>query len=40
VVFGLVSLSVGKQIRDYKNHKNGCGCGCQHCPSSDSCHPH
>jgi hypothetical protein len=39
VVFGLVALSVAKQIRDYRSHKSGCGCGCDHCPGARACHP-
>jgi hypothetical protein len=37
IVFGLVALSVAIQIRDYRSHKNGCGCG--HCPGARTCHP-
>ncbi len=26
-------------IRNRKKGETSCGCGCSHCPMSDSCHP-
>ncbi len=34
----LLGLVVYKMIKDKKNGKNGCGCGCQNCALADKCH--
>lgn len=34
----LVALAV-KLIRDKKNGKSGCACGCSGCAMKDKCHP-
>lgn len=39
IVFGILFLIIFKKVRDHKNHKGGCGCGCGHCPNSGACHP-
>ncbi|MBO4928530.1 MAG: FeoB-associated Cys-rich membrane protein [Clostridiales bacterium] len=33
-----VVLVIVKMIRDKKNGKTGCGCGCSSCAMRDSCH--
>lgn len=38
VVFGVFLLIVVKQIVKSKQHKGGCGCGCDGCPNSGICH--
>ncbi|MGM9521791.1 MAG: FeoB-associated Cys-rich membrane protein [Oscillospiraceae bacterium] len=38
VVFAAVALVLVKLIRDKKNHKSSCSCGCSGCPSSSICH--
>lgn len=39
---GVAALVIGIIIRQIKRHKKGesigCGCGCNSCPSADSCH--
>ena len=39
VVFGVLFLIIAKAIKDHKNHKGGCGCGCENCASAGLCHP-
>lgn len=34
----IVCAIVIKMIKDKKNGKNSCGCGCENCPSSGMCH--
>ncbi|MDE5557334.1 MAG: FeoB-associated Cys-rich membrane protein [Ruminococcus sp.] len=43
VITGLILLAivisiVAKMIKDRKNGKSSCGCGCEHCPNSSNCH--
>ncbi|MFA9381271.1 MAG: FeoB-associated Cys-rich membrane protein [Acetanaerobacterium sp.] len=38
VVFGILAAVVIKIIKDHRNHKPSCGCGCENCPSSGMCH--
>ena len=38
VVFGVFALIVAKQIIRRKQHKGGCGCGCDGCPNPGACH--
>ncbi len=38
VTFAIVGAVVIKLIRDQKNHKSSCGCGCANCPSAGMCH--
>ena len=38
VVFGVIALAAYKVIRDKKEGKSSCGCGCSNCPMSESCH--
>ena len=38
IVLGIFAAVVVKLIKDHKNHKTSCGCGCDGCPSSDICH--
>lgn len=34
----IVGLVIFKMIKDKKNGKSGCGCGCNGCAMSDQCH--
>lgn len=38
VVFGVFAAVVVKLIKDKKNHKSSCSCGCEGCPSASICH--
>lgn len=38
IVAAAAVLIVVKLIRNRKNGKTSCGCGCEHCPSSGMCH--
>ena len=43
VITGLILLTIivlitVKMIKDKKNGKSSCGCGCEHCPNSSNCH--
>ncbi|MCD7812257.1 MAG: FeoB-associated Cys-rich membrane protein [Ruminococcus sp.] len=38
IVFAIVALVVIKMVRDRKQGKSSCGCGCEHCQNSQSCH--
>jgi hypothetical protein len=38
VVFLILAAIVFKMIKDKRNHKSSCGCGCDNCASSDICH--
>lgn len=37
VVLGIVVLVVIKLVKDKRNNKSACGCGCANCPYSASC---
>ena len=37
-VIALVALVIFKMIRDKKQGKHSCSCGCGGCPFSDTCH--
>ncbi len=37
-VFAILAAVAVKLIKDHKNHKSSCGCGCEGCPSSGMCH--
>ena len=37
-VAAAVAVIVLKMYRNTKQGKSSCGCGCEHCPSSDLCH--
>jgi hypothetical protein len=44
IVIGLLVVAVvagllWKQIRDKKQGKSSCGCGCEGCALRDKCHP-
>lgn len=39
VVAAVFLLIVGTSIRNKKNHKGGCSCGCSGCANSSICHP-
>ena len=34
----IVALIIVKMLRDKKNGKSSCGCGCSNCAMKDSCH--
>ncbi|MCM1505989.1 MAG: FeoB-associated Cys-rich membrane protein [Ruminococcus flavefaciens] len=38
ILFTVLALIVLKMIKDKKNGKSSCGCGCEHCPNSSACH--
>ena len=38
VLLLVVVLIVLKLVRDRKNGKTSCGCGCENCPSHHMCH--
>lgn len=43
IIIGLIVLAVVvslvvKLIRDKKKGKSSCGCGCEHCATSEVCH--
>ncbi len=38
VVAVILALIVKKMIRDKRNGKTSCSCGCGGCPLSESCH--
>ena len=35
----IVGLVVFKMVKDKKNGRSGCGCGCSGCAMKDKCHP-
>ena len=37
-VFGLLSLLVYSLIKQKKQGKTSCGCGCEHCAMRGTCH--
>lgn len=39
VVLGIFVAIVARGIRNRKNGKGGCSCGCDQCPGHDLCHP-
>ena len=38
VLVCIVTAILVRQIKNKKGGKSSCGCGCQSCPMSDSCH--
>lgn len=38
VLIGMVCAVAAKMVRDKRNHKTSCGCGCEHCAMSGTCH--
>lgn len=38
VLVVIVALIITKMVRDKKNGKTSCGCGCSDCPSKKICH--
>ena len=38
VLAAVVALIIRKMIKDKKQGKSGCGCGCSGCAMKDSCH--
>lgn len=34
----IVALIIVKMLKDKKNGKSSCGCGCSNCAMKDSCH--
>lgn len=39
VVAAVLGLVVYKMIKDKRNGRSGCGCGCANCALADRCHP-
>ena len=40
VVLAIVAAVVIKIVRDKRQHKGGCSCGCAGCPGAGVCHKH
>ncbi len=38
VILGVFVAVVIKLVRDKKNHKSSCSCGCAGCPNAGICH--
>ncbi len=38
ILLAIVVLIIVKMVRDRRNGKNSCGCGCESCPSRGVCH--
>ncbi|MDE6671066.1 MAG: FeoB-associated Cys-rich membrane protein [Ruminococcus sp.] len=38
VLLAIVALIVRNMIKNKKNGKSSCGCGCEHCANSSVCH--
>lgn len=38
IILIIVSLIIIKLVRDKKNGKSSCGCGCENCPNAGICH--
>lgn len=38
VLIGIVCAVVAKLISNKKNNRTSCGCGCEHCAMSGTCH--
>lgn len=38
IVAAVIALIIFKLIRDRKNGKSSCGCGCESCANSKLCH--
>ena len=39
LVAAMVAMLVWKMIRDKRQGKSSCGCGCEGCALKDKCHP-
>lgn len=39
IVIAIVAGIVAKMIKNKKQGKSGCGCGCDGCANSEFCHP-
>lgn len=39
ILIAVVVAIIASMIRNKKNGKSSCGCGCADCPMSGSCHP-
>lgn len=39
VLIAIVSAIIVHLVKNKKNGKSSCGCGCTDCPMSSSCHP-
>lgn len=38
IIFGFITLVIGKQVKKAKNGESSCGCGCSGCSSASLCH--
>ncbi len=38
ILFSVIALILVKMIKNKKNGKSSCGCGCEHCANSCNCH--
>ena len=39
VLIAVVAAIIAGMIKNKKKGKSSCGCGCEYCPMSGSCHP-
>lgn len=39
ILLSVVAAVIGKMVRNKRNGRSSCGCGCADCPMSGSCHP-
>lgn len=37
IILAAITAAVAKIIKDKKNHKSSCACGCANCPSAGRC---
>jgi hypothetical protein len=38
IIIAVVAMIVRKMVKDKKQGKSSCGCGCQNCAMHDACH--
>lgn len=38
ILFSVIAFILVRMIKNKKNGKSSCGCGCENCPSSCNCH--
>jgi len=39
IIIILCVLIIGRKVKNIKEGKTGCGCGCSSCPQGEMCHP-
>lgn len=40
ILIAIVGVVIYSMVKDKKNGKSGCGCGCSSCANSPYCHKH